>query len=67
MYRAVYIRRRRYANLAYRIRSRLEVVIVAASNDHIINLEDHSTELGSEEELLAFRDKRINDEVLLHV
>lgn len=45
----------------------LKVVIVAASNDDIVDLEDHSTKLGSKQELLALRDERVDDEVLFHI
>jgi hypothetical protein len=45
----------------------LEVVLIAAGNNHIVDFKHHAAELRSQEELLPFRDERVDDKVLFHV
>lgn len=45
----------------------LEVLLLAARNDDVVDLQHHAAELGSEQELLALGDEGIDDEVVLHV
>jgi hypothetical protein len=45
----------------------LEVVLVISGNDDIVYLQDHATQLRGQQQLLAFSDERINNEMLSHV
>ena len=46
---------------------RLELALVAASDDDVVDLEHHAAQLGGEQELLAPGDERVDDEGGLHV
>lgn len=45
----------------------LKVVVIRASDNHIVDFEHHAAELCGEQELLTLGDQRIDDEVFLHV
>jgi hypothetical protein len=45
----------------------LELVLVATSDDHVVHLENHSTQLGSQEQLLTLTNEWVNDKVLPHI
>jgi hypothetical protein len=46
---------------------RLELALVAAGDDDIVDLEHHPAQLGGEQELLALGDERVDDEGGFHV
>ena len=45
----------------------LELALLAAGDNDVVDLEHHAAELGGEQELLALGDERVDDEVGLHV
>jgi hypothetical protein len=45
----------------------LELAFVAAGDNDVVDLEHHAAKLGGEQELLALRDERVDDEGGLHV
>ena len=45
----------------------LELALLAAGDNDVVDLEHHAAELGGEQELLALGDERVDDESGLHV
>jgi len=45
----------------------LELALVGASDNNVVDLEHHTAKLGGEQELLALGDERVDDEGGLHV
>jgi len=46
---------------------RLEIVLITACHDHVVNFQHHSAQLRRKQELLSLRDQRVDDEVFSHV
>ena len=45
----------------------LKVIFVISGNDHIVDLQDHPTKLGGQEQLLSFPYQRVDDEMFSHI
>lgn len=45
----------------------LEVVLFVSSNDDVVYLQHHATQLRGQQQLLAFPNERINNEMLSHI
>lgn len=45
----------------------LEIILITPSNNDVIHLEHHATQLRSEEELLPLGDQGVDYEMLFHI
>ena len=45
----------------------LELVLIVSGNDDIVDFQHHATQLRGQQQLLAFSNERIDDEMLSHV